>query len=91
MEDREELLKQALRKYLRALKARDLLEVLSEYFEEEKKRIYEAWQKASLEEWWHLKAKLEVLEELEMAIKNDAENVGYYHEELQKLEKEEVQ
>lgn len=77
-----------MKKYFRALRAKELLEVFSEYLEEAKRNIYKIWQNSDIEEWPKLKAKLEVLQEIEQTLINDAENVKYYEEELKTLEEE---
>lgn len=62
--------------------------MFNEYLEETKKHIYEIWQNAGIDEWPKLKAKLEVLQEIEQMLINDAENIKYYEEELKTLEEE---
>ena len=80
------LREQTLKKYFRSLKAKDLLEVFQEYLQEEKKLIFLEWQQKEVNEWEYLKAKLEILEELEKMIENEAKNSEFLREEAEKLE-----
>jgi len=60
--------------------------VFQEYIQEERKLIFLEWQQKEVNEWEHLKAKLEVLEELEKMIENEAKNSEFLREEAEKLE-----
>jgi len=60
--------------------------VFREYLQEEKKLIFLEWQQKEVNEWEYLKAKLEVLEELEKMIENEAKNSEFLREEAEKLE-----
>jgi len=44
------------------------------------------WQQKKVDEWEYLKAKLEILEELEKMIENEVKNSGFLREEAEKLE-----
>ena len=88
LQEIEKLREQALKKYFRSLKAKDLLKAFQEYLEEEKKLIFLEWQqKKSPDEWLYLKAKLEVLQEIEKMLENEAKNVIFFSKEVEELEK----
>ena len=56
-----------------------------EYLKEAKNLLFEAWRDAEVENWWQIKAKLDVLEELEKLIANDAGIVPDLEETLDEL------
>lgn len=75
-----------MKKYFRALKAKELLEVFKEYLQEEKQLVFLEWLQKEPSEWFYLKAKLEILEEIEKIIENEAKNVNFIREEAEELE-----
>lgn len=77
-----------MKKFFRSLQARELVEVFKEYLNEERKLIFEEWRNsADVESWAFLKAKLQVLGELEAMIRNEADLSAHYKAELEELEK----
>ncbi len=75
-----------MKKYYRALKAKNLLEVFKEYLQEERRLIFLDWLQKEPSEWFYLKAKLETLEEIEKFIENEAKNVNLIKREIEELE-----
>ena len=60
--------------------------MFKEYLEQERKIIYEEWKLSDPDSWLRLKMKLEVLNELDQMITNDAKNTAFYRQNLEELD-----